>query len=48
MHLGMWNDISADISQRKDLGGLPYQVYLYGTFGATRLEEKRVVQVPCA
>lgn len=48
MHLGIWNDISADVSQRKDLGGLPYQVYLYGTFGATRLEEKRVVQIPCA
>lgn len=48
MHLGTWNDISADVSQRKDLAGLPHQVYLYGTYGATRLEEKKVVQIPCA
>jgi hypothetical protein len=47
MHLGMWQDISADVSQRKDLAGLPYQVYLYGTFGGTRLEEKKVVELPC-
>lgn len=48
MHLGLWQDISADVSQRKDLAGLPYQVYLYGTFGGTRIEEKKVVEIPCA
>jgi len=48
MHLGLWQDISSDVSQRKDLAGLPYQVYLYGTFGGTRLEEKKVVELPCA
>lgn len=48
MHLGMWQDISADVTQRKDLAGLPYQVYLYGTFGGARLEEKKVVELPCA
>lgn len=48
MHLGMWNDVSSDVSQRKDLAGLPWQVYLYGTYGSTRLEEKKVVQIPCA
>jgi Phage capsid protein len=48
MHLGIWNDINSDVSQRKDLGGLPYQVYLYGTFGSTRIEEKKVVELPCA
>lgn len=47
MHLGMWNDISTDVSQRKDLGGLPWQVYAYETIGATRIEEKRVVEIPC-
>lgn len=47
MHLGIWQDISADVSQRKDLAGLPYQVYLYGTFGGTRLEEKKIVELPC-
>lgn len=48
MHLGMWQDLSADVSQRKDLAGLPWQVYLYGTFGGTRIQEKMVVQLPCA
>ena len=48
MHLGMWQDLSSDVSQRKDLAGLPWQVYLYGTFGGTRLEEKKVVEIPCA
>lgn len=48
MHLGLWQDLSADVSQRKDLAGLPWQVYLYGTFGGTRIQEKMVVQMPCA
>lgn len=45
MYLGMWNDISSDIDRRKDLQGLPWQAYAYGTFGATRLEEKKVVRI---
>ncbi len=44
-YLGLWADTTTDISQRKDLQGLPYQAYVYGTFGATRLEEKKVVQI---
>lgn len=44
-YLGMWNDIQSDISQRKDLQGLPYQAYVFGTFGGTRLEEKKVVKI---
>ena len=44
-YLGMWSDVKTDISQRKDLQGLPYQAYVYGTFGGTRLEEKKVTQI---
>lgn len=44
-YLGLWNDMTTDISQRKDLQGLPYQAYVFGTFGGTRLEEKKVVQI---
>lgn len=44
-YLGIWGDIQTDISQRKDLQGLPYQAYVYGTFGGTRLEEKKIVQI---
>lgn len=47
LHLGLWNDISTDISQRKDLQGIPYQAYVYGTFGATRLEEKKITKIWC-
>lgn len=48
MHLGTWNQVSTSISQRNDLQSEPWQAYAMGTFGATRLEEKRVVEIPCA
>ncbi len=48
MHLGIWNDITSDVSQRKDLRGLPFQAYVYMTVGATRLEEEKTVQILCA
>jgi hypothetical protein len=46
VHLGMWNDISTMISQRDDKG-YATQVYVKGTFGATRTEEKKVVDILC-
>lgn len=48
MVLATWNDVTTDISIRRDLAGLPVQVYVYGTFGATRTEEKRVIEIKCA
>lgn len=47
MYLGLWNDIETDISQRKDLQGLPWQAYVTMTAGATRLEEKKTIRVWC-
>jgi hypothetical protein len=47
MHLGIWDDISVDVSQRKDVQGLPWQAYAKMTIGATRLEEKKVVKIWC-
>jgi len=47
MHLGMWNDISTMVSERADKG-YATQVYVKGTFGATRTEEKKVVEIKCA
>lgn len=44
-YAGIWQDMVTDVSQRKDLRSLPYQAYVMGTFGATRLEEKKVVQI---
>jgi hypothetical protein len=47
MHLGLWNDVTTDIAQRKDLQGLPWQSYIYLSVGATRLEEKRTQPIWC-
>lgn len=47
MHLGMWNDINTKISERDDKG-YATQVYVKGTFGATRTEEKKVVEIKCS
>lgn len=46
-YLGLWNDITTDISPRPDLQGIPWQSYVYMTAGATRLEEGKVVQIAC-
>lgn len=48
MYLGLWNDIKTSISQRHDLQGEPYQSYVYMTAGATRLEENKFIELPCA
>ena len=47
MHLGIWNDISTNISRRNDLQSEPWQAYVYMTAGATRLEEPRVMAAWC-
>lgn len=45
MYLGMWDDVSASVSQRNDLQGEPWQLYTKMTVGATRLEEDRVFSI---
>jgi hypothetical protein len=45
--LGMWNDVSASVDKRPDKRN-SWQVYVTGTFGGSRIEEKRVVQINCA
>jgi Phage capsid protein len=47
MHLGVWNDITTNISQRHDLQSEPWQCYVFMTGGSTRLEENRVYQIWC-
>jgi hypothetical protein len=44
MHLGMWNDVTTRVDERPDKR-YATQVYAKTTVGATRTEEKRVVQV---
>lgn len=48
MHLGIWEDIKTDVHQRRDLQNIPWQIYNQGTFGGTRLEANKIVQVLCA
>lgn len=46
MSLGVWNDMVTTIDRRPDKRN-SYQVYVTGTFGATRLEERRCVIINC-
>lgn len=48
MYLGIWKDQTNRVSIRNDLSGEPYDLYTATSYGATRLEAGRVVQVLCA
>lgn len=48
MYLGTWGEIATDVSQRKDIRGVPWQVYAKMTKGATRLDEKKVYAIESA
>lgn len=45
MYLGMWKDIETSVSKRNDIQGEPWQAYCKGSFGATRLDEKKVFNI---
>jgi hypothetical protein len=45
MYLGVWSDVMTSITQRNDLQGLPFQAYAKASFGATRLEENKIVKI---
>lgn len=47
MHFGVWGDISTTVSQRNDLSGEPTQIYSKALWGATRLDEKKVIEIKC-
>lgn len=46
MHFGIWDDITAKVSERADKS-YSWQVYLASTYGATRLQQGKVVQILC-
>jgi hypothetical protein len=48
MYLGIWRDMSNIASQRNDLSGHPYQIYTMVSFGSTRTQPGKVIQVQCA
>jgi hypothetical protein len=45
LYLGVWEDMVSDVSQRKDLSGQPWQHYVKSTFGATRIEQGKVIRI---
>lgn len=47
MCLAIWNDIQTNIGPRADKN-YANQVFVSGSFGATRTEEKKVVEIKCA
>lgn len=46
VHLGIWNDVVTRIGERADKS-YATQVYVKGTYGATRIEEKKVLRIDC-
>lgn len=46
MHLGLWNDLNAQVTQRADKG-YAWQVYLAMTMGATRTQLGKLIRVQC-
>jgi hypothetical protein len=47
LHLGIWKDVSSRMSERDDKS-YATQVYTCSTFGATRTEEGKVVEILCS
>ncbi|MCH7909822.1 MAG: hypothetical protein IIB38_09425 [Candidatus Hydrogenedentes bacterium] len=47
MHLGVWQDIKGEISKRADLVGKPFDMEATSTFGATRVQEEKVMKILC-
>lgn len=45
VYLGSWTDMIVRVSERDDLRAIPWQIYTAATFGATRLEEDKVVKI---
>ena len=47
LYLGVWKDMDNIASQRNDLSGHPYQLYTMVSFGSTRTQPGKVLQVQC-
>jgi hypothetical protein len=45
MHLGVWADDKVSVRQALELKGEPWELYCYQSFGATRLEEAKVIKI---
>lgn len=48
MYLGIWRDITNNITKRNELSGEPWDVYTQVMSGATRTQPGKVLQILCA
>lgn len=48
LYLGIWKDITNIASQRNDLSGHPYQIYTQASFGSTRTQPGKILEIDCA
>ena len=48
LHLGIWKDVKTEVFRRPDLEANPWDVSSVYTYGATRTQPGKVVQVLCA
>lgn len=48
MYLGIWKDMVTDISQRRDLSGMPWQIYSMISYGASRLQPGKIFTIQCS
>ncbi len=48
LHLGIWKDLTTEIFRRPDLEANPWDVSTIHTFGATRTQPGKIIQVLCA
>lgn len=47
LYLGMWRDMTNRVTIRDDLSSQPYQLYTMTSFGASRLQPGKVIEVLC-
>lgn len=48
MNLSIWQDLTGDISKRTDLNLNPHHISVNASFGATRTEEAKVMEIKCS
>lgn len=47
LYLGIWKDMMNRVSIRNDLSGEPYDLYTCTSYGATRLQAGKLIQIEC-
>lgn len=48
MYLGMWKDMTNRVTIRDDLSSQPYQLYTAVSYGATRTQPGKVLEIDCS